>query len=316
MSEDVLLLDDDATMLGILEGVLQASGYTCVSAQNADAALALIAERPGIAVVISDIMMPGISGLEFVGRLHALGLKHTPRVLLLTGQPTLESAVDALRLGVRDFLVKPIRPADLIAAVRRVMAQVREDHSGLHAQPPQVQELMRQAEELAVKLRNIAFSTAETADSKSAQAAGSPMPAGGTDKRAANPPASAAAANAQPDDSVRIAVLDTIEQLRRLRSRYEHHRLDDVAWDLLLELLRAERLRQRLSVSGLAISVSGVSVTTALRRIHELTAREYMTRVADPDDARRDFVTLTPKSHALLSEYLAQANIYVSALAG
>lgn len=312
MSEDVLLLDDDATMLGILEGVLQASGYTCVSAQHADAALALIAERPGIAVVISDIMMPGISGLEFVARLHALGLKHTPRVLLLTGQPTLEAAVDALRLGVRDFLVKPIRPADLIDAVRRVMAQVREDHSNSHTQPPQVQELMRQAEELAVKLRNLAFSTADAPEGKSAQAAGGAVPA--ATRETATPPG--AAVNASPDDSVRLAVLDTIEQLRRLRSRYEHHRLDDVAWDLLLELLRAERLRQRLSVSGLAISVSGVSVTTSLRRIHELTAREYMERIADPDDARRDFVILTPKSHALLSEYLAQANIYVSALAG
>jgi DNA-binding MarR family transcriptional regulator len=117
-------------------------------------------------------------------------------------------------------------------------------------------------------------------------------------------------------DGPRLEVLDTIEQLRRLRSRFEQHRLDDVAWDLLLELLRAERLRQRLSVSGLAISVTGVSVTTSLRRIHELTTREYMERLADPADARRDFVILTPKSQALLTDYLAQANVYVSALAG
>jgi DNA-binding response OmpR family regulator len=311
MSEDVLLLDDDATMLGILEGLLHASGYTCVSAQHADTALALIAERPGIAVVISDIMMPGINGLEFVARLHAMCLEQTPRVLLLTGQPTLESAVDALRLGVRDFLVKPIRPTEFIDAVRRVMAQAREDHSGAHTPPLQVRELMRQAEDLAVKLRKLASSAVEAEDGRISAA-----PGGAAATVTSSETAVPAAAKAAPDDGVRLAVLDAIEQLRRLRSRYQHHRLDDVAWDLLLELLRAERLRQRLSVSGLAISVSGVSVTTSLRRIHELTAREYLERIADPDDARRDFVILTPKSHALLAEYLTQANIYVSALAG
>src|SRR5690606_32458975 len=91
-------------------------------------------------------------------------------------------------------------------------------------------------------------------------------------------------------------------------------KLDDVAWDLLLELLRAERLRQRLSVSGLTISISGVSATTSLRRMNELAAREYIERIPDPADARRDFVALTPKSQALLADYLALAIAYVSAV--
>lgn len=78
MSEEVLLLDDDPTMLGILQGILKAGGYLCVAAQNADAALGLIAERPEIAVVVSDIMMPGVNGFEFVDRLNALDMKHAP----------------------------------------------------------------------------------------------------------------------------------------------------------------------------------------------------------------------------------------------
>jgi len=67
-----------------------------------------------------------------------------------------------------------------------------------------------------------------------------------------------------------LAVLDTIEQLRRLRDLYAHHSLDDVEWDLLLELLRAERLQQRMSVSALMIVASGASTTTSLRRINQL----------------------------------------------
>jgi DNA-binding response OmpR family regulator/DNA-binding MarR family transcriptional regulator len=314
MSEEVLLLDDDAAMLGILEGVLQSSGYRCATVQRADAALALIAARPEIAVVVSDIMMPGTNGLEFVGRLNALGMNHPPRVLLLTARPTLERAVDALRLGVRDFLVKPIRPADLIDAVGRAMAQVREDRGASQLRPPQVEQLMRHADELAMRLRTLAFSQPEESVQPSARTAAIPqreasVPAGA---RAAAPRSDVASAN--PHDDATLAVLDTIERLRRLRARFEQHKLDDVAWDLLLELLRAERLRQRLSVSGLAISISGVSATTALRRINELTAREYIQRLADPDDARRDFVLLTEKSQALLSDYLAQANVCVSAL--
>jgi len=116
------------------------------------------------------------------------------------------------------------------------------------------------------------------------------------------------------DDAAMLSILDTIEQLRRLRSCYEHHNLDDVAWDLLLGLLRAERMQQMLSVSGLAISISGVSATTSLRRMNELAARGYIERIPDPGDARRDFAMLTPKSRELLSNYLAQANTCLSAL--
>lgn len=318
MSEEVLLLDDDATMLSILEGVLLGAGYRCVAAQDATEALALITERPQIAVVVSDILMPNISGLQFVNRLNALTLdRPPPRVLLLTAQPTFESAVDALRLGVRDFLIKPIRPPELIEAVKRAMTQARQDRSAYQSRPPQVEQLMRQAEELVGRLRNLAYSTEE-----GPQAAAEPPPASeppavprevkAVPGRALHPPS----ASMEQDETGKLAVLDTIEQLRRLRARYEHHKLDDVAWDLLLELLRAERLRQRLSVSGLAISITGVSATTSLRRINELAARDYIERIPDPDDARRDFVILTAKSHELLTEYLTQANAYVSALTG
>jgi DNA-binding MarR family transcriptional regulator len=199
-------------------------------------------------------------------------------VLLLTGQPSLEIAVDALRLGVRDFLVKPVRPSELIASVERSIAQAAADRQADGRFSPAVEKLERQADELVGRLRQLAYSGDDAGGQRS------------------------------------LLVLDAIEGLRRLRERFSGHRLDAVAWDLLLELLRAERMRQKLSVSGLAISVSGVSVTTALRRINDLTAAGYVVRLPDPADARRDFVSLTPESHALLADYLARANALVSAL--
>jgi hypothetical protein len=82
--------------------------------------------------------------------------------------------------------------------------------------------------------------------------------------------------------------------------------LDDVAWNLLLELLRIEKAAQRVSVSALSISVEDISPTTALRRIRELVKAGHMVRNPDPMDARRDFVALAPDSRAALEQYLAQ----------
>ena len=110
------------------------------------------------------------------------------------------------------------------------------------------------------------------------------------------------------DPRTMVSVLDAIEQLSRLRSQYGEHKLDDVAWELLLELLRAERGRLKLSVSALTISVPGVSATTSLRRIGELQARGYVERTPDAKDRRRDFVALTATARTLLSDYLARVD--------
>lgn len=312
MRETVLLLDDDETMLGIVEGILSGAGFACIACTDPMQAIGLISNRPDILVVLSDLLMPNVTGLQFADRVNSLDLDRSrPRMLLLTAHPTLEAAVDALRLGVRDFLVKPVRAPELVEAVGRAMSLAREDRAARESRPPQVEHLMRQAEELAGRLRNLAYvnevqeATQNQAASRAAHQM-APAPA----RPAARPPV----AKASDDDGGTLAVLETIEQLRRLRARYDHHKLDDIAWDLLLELLRAERLRQRMSVSGLAISAGTASATTSLRRVNELVARGYIERIPDPKDARRDFVALTSKSQELLGEYLAQANSYVSAL--
>lgn len=312
LMDEVLLVDDDPAMLSILEGILTGARYACLTSTNAAEALQLIAKRPSIALVVSDVLMPGLSGLDFVQRLNTLTLERAPpRVLLLTAHPTVEIAVDAFRLGARDFLVKPIRPPELIEAVERVMTQAGADRAAHAARPPEVEQLMRQAEELAGRLRRLAFTNEPAATpARVARQTG-----GASTVRPAKERAAAARADAAPG-AMPIFVLDTIEQLRRLRDRYEPHKLDDVAWDLLLELLRAERLHQRLSVSGLTISINGVSPTTSLRRVNELVARGYIARLPDPRDARRDFVSLTPKSKDLLADYLACANARLHDLTG
>jgi CheY-like chemotaxis protein/DNA-binding MarR family transcriptional regulator len=294
---EVLLLDDDPAMLVFLEGILSHAGYICHIQTDPQAALSQVASRQEIGLVLSDVYMPGLTGLQFINRLHGLPLgRPVPPVLLLTAQPSVESAIDALRLGAEDFLLKPVRPAELIEAVAHALSRSRTDRTVGTTRSPKIDQLVRQAEELAGRLRNLA--DGEKAISHPADR----EPA--VDRQAVEEPAAL------------LAVLDTIEQLRRLRDLYAHHSLDDVEWDLLLELLRAERLQQRVSVSALTIVTSGVSTTTSLRRINQLVARGYIVRIPDASDARRDFVSLTSKSNDLLTDYLARANAHLRDLLG
>jgi DNA-binding MarR family transcriptional regulator len=107
-----------------------------------------------------------------------------------------------------------------------------------------------------------------------------------------------------------------MDHLRRLRRQFPPlGELDDVTWDLLRELLRAERNGQRLSVSALSLSVEQVSSTTALRRTQELVKAGHIVRSPDPSDARRDFVALASDIRATLDRYLERVAAELAAAA-
>jgi FixJ family two-component response regulator len=293
MSEVILLLDDDPAALAFLNNVLSEAGFTCITMSEPAQALVQVGTRRDIAVIVSDIRMPKLNGLQFVQQVNSLNLAWPPPgILLLTGHPTVDLAVGALRLGACDFLTKPIRPRELINVVNRTIERVRLSRSAAEAKAPDVQALILQAEEVVGALRRIRPSV-------------QPSPA---EAQVPPGPSSATATVEAHWPKGRLSVLDAIDGLRKLRRNYDSHKLDDVAWDLLLEMLRAQQSQQRLSVSALTISVSNVSSTTSLRRISELTARGYIERVPDSSDGRRDFVRLTGKALALLTDYLEHAD--------
>src|SRR5258708_21559383 len=126
MKEVILLLDDDLTTLTVLERALGGAGFNCCSSSDPKQALAIVAAKDEIAVVVTDLYMPHMNGLQFAQALSETALgRPTPRVLLLTAQPSLESAIGALRGGACDFLVKPVSTADLVAAVTRALGRAR-----------------------------------------------------------------------------------------------------------------------------------------------------------------------------------------------
>ncbi len=110
----VLVVDDDVAMRGALERVLVAVGYRVSLASDGAAALEAILSRP-FDVVVCDVFMPGMSGLSLLRtvRAHDLDLP----VILLTGQPTLDSAMEAVGLGAAQYLEKSLDTSSLVKSV-------------------------------------------------------------------------------------------------------------------------------------------------------------------------------------------------------
>jgi DNA-binding NtrC family response regulator len=111
----ILIVDDDLGQRSLLETFLRAQGYRTQSAASGEAALAVL-ETETFAMMISDVRMPGMSGIETLRRVRQ---KHpTLPVLLVTAFADIRSAVAAMRDGAVNYLAKPIDLDELIATVR------------------------------------------------------------------------------------------------------------------------------------------------------------------------------------------------------
>lgn len=122
MSARILVVDDEETAREELCEVLVDEGYEAAGAASAEAALELI-EQNSFDVCISDIRMPGRSGIELLRELR----RQSPAtlVILVTAFGDMNSAIDALREGASDYLLKPIRFDDLLAKVGRLLENRR-----------------------------------------------------------------------------------------------------------------------------------------------------------------------------------------------
>ena len=147
----ILVIDDDPATLELVRSVLEANGYTCLTASSGEEALTLIRVTPGILLAISDINMPGMDGIALLGSLSSFPASHaSPRVILLTAYPSIDFAVAALRLGAVDFLTKPVRPQNLLRSVKAAVERVQRERATPLSDRAALAE---QAEALAAALR-------------------------------------------------------------------------------------------------------------------------------------------------------------------
>jgi DNA-binding NtrC family response regulator len=115
----LLIVDDDAGQRSLLESFLRPQGFVTTTAASGEAALQLLAREP-FDLVISDVRMPGMSGLETLRRARQTH-PHLP-VLLVTAFGDIRSAVEAMRDGAVNYLAKPIDLDELMASVRLALA--------------------------------------------------------------------------------------------------------------------------------------------------------------------------------------------------
>ena len=140
----ILVIDDEAFLRITLAAILQKAGYQVIMAENGTNALVAMQENC-FDLAFLDLKMPDISGLELLPKLHQIdsGLP----VLILTAHASLDTALDAIKQGARDYLMKPIDPPALLLRVNEILAEQQ--------QPRRRREIVNQVQELLLELHQM-----------------------------------------------------------------------------------------------------------------------------------------------------------------
>ena len=126
----VLVVDDEKPTRVLMERELPRGGCAVVAAKTGEEALEMLS-RQDFDVVLLDLKMPGLGGMETLRRLRSSGM--TGEIVVLTGHPEIESAIEAMKLGAYDYLTKPFKLSDVEAVLRRAAEkrQLQEENTAL-----------------------------------------------------------------------------------------------------------------------------------------------------------------------------------------
>ncbi len=152
-SAGVLLVEDDADLLSALEDTLVDGDYPVYTADSGSAALSILERRP-VGLIVSDIQMSPMSGRELLAEIRR---RHpTLPAVLMTAYGTIENAVEAMRDGASDYLVKPFDAQALVGLVERYLRAANGDEPV--AEDPKTKELLRIAGRVATSTATVMIS--------------------------------------------------------------------------------------------------------------------------------------------------------------
>jgi len=176
----ILLVDDEEKILKALGRALRDEGHEVVAATGAREAQRLLAARPFDLLVV-DNRMPEKTGLELIRELASTTAEgERPQIVMMTAHATVESAIEAMRLGAFDYLQKPFEVEELLVVARRALEHQRLrtqnryllsereeefDHYGIVGRSRAIQEVIRQLE-LVAQARSTVLITGETGTGK------------------------------------------------------------------------------------------------------------------------------------------------------
>jgi DNA-binding response OmpR family regulator len=140
----ILIIDDEAALRHTLARILQRANFEVTTAESGQEGLQLL-EQQSFDLVYLDIRMPDMNGMLVLKAIHAR-LPELP-VVLFTAQPDLNSAVEALRQGATDYLLKPLQPSDLIKRTEVILARQEQER--------RKRQIRLQIEALEAELKNL-----------------------------------------------------------------------------------------------------------------------------------------------------------------
>ncbi len=130
MAKQLLVVDDDASLLLAVSDTLRAEGYEVVTARRGAEAMVRVAEAlPDL--IISDIRMPGMDGYALVRNLRSSPRTRLVPIIFLTAKDETEDRIAGFRTGVDAYVTKPFETEELVAIVKSILDRVQRTHSDL-----------------------------------------------------------------------------------------------------------------------------------------------------------------------------------------
>jgi DNA-binding NtrC family response regulator len=123
-TKPILIVDDEPIVRESIRDWLKDAGYEVATAETGEEALALV-EKQDFSVIIMDIRLPGKTGVTVLKEVKVL--KPGIKSIIITAYPSAEMVAEAKKLGVVDYLIKPIAPDDLERLVRETLAKVEQE---------------------------------------------------------------------------------------------------------------------------------------------------------------------------------------------
>jgi DNA-binding NtrC family response regulator len=120
MPDRILIVEDEDTLCESLQRVFRREGYEADIADSAETAFRLL-EHNTYDLILTDVILPGISGIELIARYKERNPDQ--KVIIMTAYASLQTAVEALRVGACDFIVKPIMHDELKRMVKKALGR-------------------------------------------------------------------------------------------------------------------------------------------------------------------------------------------------
>ena len=120
-SMTVLIVDDDSSLADFLKQFLEELRFKVEIASSGEEAISIINDVGGIDIALIDFRLPGMDGLETIKRISELAPDTI--TMVITGLPTLDSSIRAIRLGASDYILKPFRLDDIASAIKKAMKE-------------------------------------------------------------------------------------------------------------------------------------------------------------------------------------------------